>query len=177
MRRVGERRSTYGSWRNSPTTYFDTEGEEVAGTMLDGSTPIATPTSTPTFNSLLLLRLTRPPLPRLLRPYPLLLQLTRQRPLRLRPSHVPPLTTHTPTATATASATHTATATATATHDPTATPTPTATQVQEGPSLTIALKIYREHLVTTGDRDNRHSMPTTRQSPASHSRSTTTKRV
>ena len=113
-----------GFWRNTPATYFDTDGEEVAGTMQDGSIGIATPTPTPTA--------TPTPTP------------TRTSDAIPTPTATPTAaSTHTPTATSTPTftptPTHTATATSTAT--PTATSTPTPTAVQEGPSLTIPEEI------------------------------------
>ena len=80
-----------GFWENSPATYFDTNGEEVAGTMQDGSISIATPTPTPTATP------------------------------TATSTHTPTATpTFTPTPTHTATATSTPTATATSTHTPTA---------------------------------------------------------
>ena len=111
-----------GFWENSPATYFDTNGEEVAGTMQDGSISIATPTPTPTAT-----------------PTP-----TRTSTPTPTPTATPTATsTHTPTATPTPTftptPTHTATATATPTATATSTHTPTA--VQEGPSLKIPEEI------------------------------------
>ena len=113
-----------GFWGSSPATYFDTDGEKVAGTMHGGSIGIATPTPTPTA--------TPTPIP------------TRTSPATSTPTAIPTATsTHTPTATPTPTFTPTPTHTATPTSTPTATATSThtPTAVQEGPSLAIPEEI------------------------------------
>ena len=131
-----------GFWGSSPATYFDTDGEEVAGTMQDGSigiatptpTPTATPTPTPTRTS----AATSTPTP----------TATAASTHTSTPTSTPTATptatsTHTPTATPTPTFTPTPTHTSTATATPTATATSThtSTAVQEGPSLTIPEEI------------------------------------
>ena len=121
-----------GFWADAPATYFDTNGEEVTGTMYGGSVTISTPTPTPTFTPTPTPTFTPTPTPTF-----------------TPTATATPTFTATPTATATftptptQTPTFTPTPTATSTNTPTPTLTPTATQVPvlEGPSLTIPSEV------------------------------------